>query len=88
MGNWGMQSIVRTVADIKAAYDVLNSDSTDDETADKQFDIALASEAKLCRLLKQMKRKGQKLCDDEQLAVDDLILEPHDPPDFADTFKA
>jgi hypothetical protein len=88
MGNWGMQSIIGTIAKMKAAYDVVNDENTDDETADRHFAIGQAKEEKLCRILKRLKRQGEKPDDDERLAIFELILDPQDPPQFADTDKA
>jgi hypothetical protein len=38
-------------------------------------------------LLEKLKRKGEKLDPGERLSLYELMLDRHDPPEFADTFK-
>jgi hypothetical protein len=82
-----MQSIIRTIAKRNAACAVVNDERTDEKTADKNYTIGQAREKKLLKLLERLEGK-EKLCDDELLAVDDLILDPNEPPKFADSFRA
>ena len=86
-GNWGMQSIIGTIAKIRENYAIVNDENTDEATADKHMAIVYKKEDKLCQILEQLKRRGEKPDDDERLAIFELILDPHDPPEFADTFK-
>jgi hypothetical protein len=38
--------------------------------------------------LKRLKSIGEKPDADERLAIYELMMDPHDPPVFADSFKA
>ena len=82
-----MQSIIGTIAEMKAAYEVVNNDGTNDETADEQMALAYEKEDKLCRLLKRLNDKAEKPDDDERLALYELMMDPHDPPEFPDNFR-
>jgi hypothetical protein len=66
----------------------VNNDNTDDETADKHYAMGASKEVALCQLLTKLKVRSEKLCPDELMAIDDLILEASDPPEFADSFKS
>lgn len=80
--------IVKLAAARKAAFAYVNSESVTETDAAKHFTVALAIESKLYMALQDAKRRNEKLCPDEQLAVDDILSEVDDPPVYADRFKA
>jgi hypothetical protein len=55
--------------------------------ADRHMAVACEKEDKLCRIMMRLKDKAEKPDDDERLAIYELMMDPHDPPEFADNFR-
>ena len=83
------QDIVKLVAALKAANNVVNDVSVPEEIAFLiQTNVASPLKKELCAAVRHAKATDGYLCEDEQRAVDDVLLDPNDPPEFADSFKA
>jgi hypothetical protein len=72
-----MQSITELAAALKAAYDVVNDESTDEETAEKSMGAVFAAEENV--LAKQFTQA-------DAIEADAKILCQFGKPDYADRF--
>jgi hypothetical protein len=83
------QDIIKLIAALQAANNLVNDENLPDEIAILlQSKVVTALEKKVCAAIEYAKATDGYICDDELRAVDDVLLDPNDPPEFADRFKA